>query len=357
MTDLDPRWARALRAQSDLSAPAPEAWAEVRARAAEAGEPTGDADIGAPPSRRRHGVLVAAAAAVVLAAGTIGAVLALPGDDGGHRRLVTGTTTTTTLPLPPAEVEADNTVLQDATHGPELCFLVLTSLPPKCGDVPIANWDWAQVDGEQTVGGTTWGDYHVVGHYDGRNLTLTQRPGPARPHLGTVDPTSPFSLDRLATPPCPTPPGGWQVVDPSKVGLDAYQAFADGVKAQPDFAGMWQNRGGPPLAGLYTVAFSGDLARHEAEIRRVWGGPVCITHHDHSVADLSAVLDRIERDARAGTLGLSLSSSTVDEVGDGLLLVFDWAPVPETTAMIEDRYGVPAKVYSQLQPVSPSPAG
>lgn len=88
-------------------------------------------------------------------------------------------------PSPPASgddaprYEARLTVLESPEHGPELCFNVEDSSPPQCGGLPLSGWDWAEVDGEDTASGTTWGEYHVVGTYDGTLLTLTETPSEA----------------------------------------------------------------------------------------------------------------------------------------------------------------------------------
>jgi hypothetical protein len=78
-----------------------------------------------------------------------------------------GAPPTVTAPMwkpSPQLYEASATVLDDGRRGPMLCLgMILTSLPPQCGDVPIANWDWNAVEGEHSQAGTTWGDYHVVG--------------------------------------------------------------------------------------------------------------------------------------------------------------------------------------------------
>src|SRR5688572_3418701 len=50
-----------------------------------------------------------------------------------------------TVPAPDSEqlYEADGIVLEDDSHGPELCLGgVALSLPPQCGGVPLANWEW-----------------------------------------------------------------------------------------------------------------------------------------------------------------------------------------------------------------------
>lgn len=69
--------------------------------------------------------------------------------------------------------EGHGYVLENRAHGPELCIgEILDSLPPGCGGIPIVGWDWAQVRGEESVNGTTWGQYVVRGRYDGDTLTL-----------------------------------------------------------------------------------------------------------------------------------------------------------------------------------------
>src|SRR6188474_268750 len=65
---------------------------------------------------------------------------------------------TVAVPDPNQVYEANTTVLDDRTHGPTLCLSgILESLPPQCGNVPIANWDWQAVSGEERLSGTTWG--------------------------------------------------------------------------------------------------------------------------------------------------------------------------------------------------------
>ena len=87
---------------------------------------------------------------------------------------------------PPAQVyEGDGMVLErrdgpDA-DGAKLCLGgVRLSLPPQCAGIPVANWDWAAVGAEESRGGTTWGDYHGVGTYDGEVFTVLRAEAPAR---------------------------------------------------------------------------------------------------------------------------------------------------------------------------------
>jgi hypothetical protein len=61
-------------------------------------------------------------------------------------------------PNPAPLYEVNATVLEAGTRGPMLCLSrILESLPPQCANVPIANWGWQAVAGEERLGGTTWG--------------------------------------------------------------------------------------------------------------------------------------------------------------------------------------------------------
>jgi hypothetical protein len=83
--------------------------------------------------------------------------------------------------MPPAdELAATATVLQrTADDRAMLCAgAVASSLPPQCGGPVIAGWDWDAVDDEETENGVTWGEYDVVGTWDGTAFTLTRAPVP-----------------------------------------------------------------------------------------------------------------------------------------------------------------------------------
>ena len=98
------------------------------------------------------------------------------------------------------------TVLESPDHGPQLCLgLVATSLPPQCGGPAIVNWDWEEAPSKESANGVTWGDYLLVGTYDGERFTLTRPPAP---------PSTAAAMSSLAfRSPCPKPEGGWRVVD------------------------------------------------------------------------------------------------------------------------------------------------
>lgn len=235
---------------------------------------------------------------------------------------------------------ATSTVLESPDHGPQLCLGgVGESLPPQCGGLDLVGWDWAAVEGEESVAGTTWGTYTVVGTYDGESLTLTE---PAR----EPDPDRGDDEVEIVTP-CPEPEGGWRVVDPATTTDEAMSDAIAHARAQPDVGGVWLDQSINPAADVdpidemamndptklvLNLSFTGDLDRHEAEIRELWGGALCI-----STARISAAeLDRIRGEVQAEVDHFWWSSTDEVEgsvvigvtVDDGLQALFD------------ERYGV-----------------
>jgi hypothetical protein len=212
---------------------------------------------------------------------------------------------------------------------------VLDSYPPMCRGLPLANWHWDQVAGEQTARGATWGSYQVLGTYDGTTFTVVraQPPAPA--------PNAPEQL----TPPCPEPPGGWRVPDPAR----RTEAFLEPVRraagGAPGYAGMWlsyltpmgQNVAVEPGEFVLNVAFTGDLARHEAELRRHWGGRLCVTHQERTQGRLLEIQRELGGQA-ATDLGLEvLSTGIVDPANAVELRVVSLDA--RTREALDARYG------------------
>ncbi|MCJ1711930.1 hypothetical protein MT344_12170 [Clavibacter michiganensis subsp. phaseoli] len=82
-----------------------------------------------------------------------------------------------TAPERPADELTARAFVLDGGDGAELCLGgVGESLPPVCGGPPIVGWDWADVEDEESQSGSTWGDYEVVGTWDGTSFTLTRAP-------------------------------------------------------------------------------------------------------------------------------------------------------------------------------------
>ena len=94
-------------------------------------------------------------------------------------------------------------VIQSPDHGPMIAWSFLFSYPPQGGVLALSNWDWNQVDGEESGAGTTWGGpYDFVGVWDGSEFTLTEpavsvRAGADRFQPGGTDCTDPALSDTV----------------------------------------------------------------------------------------------------------------------------------------------------------------
>jgi hypothetical protein len=237
-------------------------------------------------------------------------------------------------------------VLENTRHGPELCLgAVAASYPPQCGGVPVTNWDWDAVAGVERAHGSTWGVYEVIGTYNGDSFTLTEPPRPPQRTEGPPETKSnPFAT------PCPPPPGGWRVVDPTKVSFEAVRAARAAAAAEPDFGGHWvDQRGGSndPNLAVLNFSFTGDLERHEADLRAIWGGLLCVTLAKRRSADLRIVQNELAQDDTLRLL--SVGSGTIDGVVE-LTVVYDDGSIQ---ARLNDAYGDGVvKVTSALKPIT-----
>jgi hypothetical protein len=203
----------------------------------------------------------------------------------------------------PDEVVGCGTVIESPDHGPEFCLgPVFLSLPPDGGGPPIPNWDWSTAPEHHRRGGTTWGDYELVGTYDGAEFTLTRpaTPLPDAPVVGAAYPPCT---------PCPEPAGGWRVLDPSRTSDDRLFRAIRRARHLRGFADVWLDQSINPAAARNTredwddlndpeklilnVAVTHDTAAAETELRRTWGGALCVSLARHTEAELEAVLERL----------------------------------------------------------------
>jgi hypothetical protein len=251
-------------------------------------------------------------------------------------------------PDPGQLYEANATVLESKTHGPMLCLgVVLASLPPQCGDVPLAGWDWRAVGGEEEAGGTTWGMYGVVGRYDGETFTVTQV-GPYE------DDPSRFGTDPDTSTPCPEPAGGWTGLDhATQNDVGAAAAYA---RSQPDYVALWVTHLRPAELEFGPVVvnavFTGDVERHEAEIRKLWAGPLCVVARDvPSERELAGI--RKEAEASLDELGLRMLWSSGPDVEPVIEIGVVADPDGKGQAAFDARYGPGVvRVIPALEPVS-----
>jgi hypothetical protein len=221
--------------------------------------------------------------------------------------------------------QATATVLQSRGHGPELCLgVVLASFPPQCGGVPIPNWRWDQVRGGQTAAGTTWGRYRLVGTYDGASFTVIRAdlaPPASRPSAEERFKDEP-------KPACPEPAGGWELPDPARRSESYLEPVDRLARAQPDFAGLWLSYLAPmgdnvaedPGEFVLNVAFTGELARHQAELRPRWGGRLCVARQQRSYRQLLGIQRELQGDVGA-ELGLRVLGSGIRESANAVSLM------------------------------------
>ncbi|WP_317230632.1 hypothetical protein [Clavibacter sp. MX14-G9D] len=126
---------------------------------------------------------------------------ALSGCAAGADDVSAGTGATSATPAPVDELTA-RTFVMDTGDGAELCLGgVGESLPPSCGGPDAVGWDWAAVEDEETLSGSTWGHYEVHGTWDGTAFTLTRTPVSYDPRAASTplpDPTPGVPADPAA---------------------------------------------------------------------------------------------------------------------------------------------------------------
>ena len=82
----------------------------------------------------------------------------------------------------------------------------------------------------------------------------------------------------------------------------------------PQFAGVWLSPPGANRVQVQHVAFTGDLERHEAEIRARWDGPLCVVRRTHTLKFLRQVQDQAWYFAT--TIGLHPAYAGTDVIGN-----------------------------------------
>jgi hypothetical protein len=252
--------------------------------------------------------------------------------------------------------QATATVLQSRDHRPVLCLTAFAGAgPPACRGLPIPNWRWDQVQGEQAADGTTWGRYRLVGTYDGAAFTVT-RAAPAPPER---QPSHQEQFKHEPKPGCPEPAGGWAVPDPARRSEPYLEPVTRMARAQPDFAGVWLSYLAPmgdnvaeePGEFVLNVAFTGELARHEAQLRPRWGGRLCVTRQQRNYRQLVRIQRELHGEA-GRDLSLRVLGSGIRESANAVTLM---VVVLEARAheALEARYGVGAvQAEAKLIPIA-----
>ena len=256
---------------------------------------------------------------------------------------------TAASPDPDQLYETSGFVIETPHNDPQLCLgAVAESHPPQCQGIPMVGWQWDQVDGEEQAGGTRWGTFHVVGTYDGKTFTV---------HEATEPKTAedPADTDPMKTP-CAEPAEGWAVPDPSRASHENVVETQTQVSGEPDFAALWidyydEPPGGPteedPGKIILNVAFTGDLERHEQEVRELWGGPLCVVQHERTLKEL----EQIQSEFPAEEFGLRSTWSDID-VAKGKVIIGVVTVDEQTLQEVRERYGDAVQIEPSLRPVS-----
>jgi hypothetical protein len=117
------------------------------------------------------------------------------------------------------------------------------------------------------------------------------------------------------------------------------------ARAQPDFAGLWLSYLGPmgdnvaedPGEFVLNVAFTGDPARHQAQLRPRWGGRLCVTRQQRTYRELLRIQRQLQGSA-GKELGLPVLGTSIGEYANAVDLQVVVLEERERAAL-EARYG------------------
>ena len=276
-----------------------------------------------------------AAAAALFVLGALAACSSEEGmravDNAGDSAPDAPASTEAPTPVPDGEVRTRGLVtVLDSGGGPELCLgAVAESYPPQCGGPKVADFEWGDV-GSENAAGVTWGQYALTGTYDGTTFTVTDAIPAAlydvmtEPEAGGLEPACD---DATAT-------------DPDKATPEDLDATLAAASALPTYATAWLSN------GTISVAVTGDAEAAEAELRRTWGGPLCVTTVERTDADLNQVNQDLQ--AALGDQLLTSGSNAPDTLD--AQVVFDDGSIQEWA---DATWGAGlVRVTSALEPVS-----
>ena len=213
-------------------------------------------------------------------------------------------------PVPDGEVRTQGLVMVlDDGDGAEMCLGgVAESYPPQCGGPALADFAWGDV-GFEEASGERWGQYALTGTFDGTTFTVTDAI-PAALYDGRAEP-EPDPLEAACDDPTTT--------DTSRATPEDMDATLAAASALPTYATAW-------LTGnTINVAVTEDAAGAEAELRRTWGGMLCVTTVERTEADLNEVNQELQ--AALGAQLLTSGSFTPDSLD--AQVVFDDGSIQE----------------------------
>ncbi|GAA1896305.1 hypothetical protein [Asanoa iriomotensis] len=234
---------------------------------------------------------------------------------------------------PSPRYAATRVVLEDATHGPQLCATTEKSDPPRCDGLDIVGWSWDDVP-HDTVSGVRFGTFAVVGTFDGERFTLTKPP--ERPQIS-------MPSGGVATiSPCPPSYVRWRVVNRAKASHADLRKARAMIDSSPEAAGAWvestlDTRGRRIL--ILNVRFTGDLPAHQKRLRTVWGGALCVAPATRTTAELNSIRSTV-RQALPG-----VTDAYIDVMGNRVVAQV-WAATDAVRRAADARYGPGAVEFS-----------
>lgn len=315
----------------------------------------GQLDIPPPPTPLKPARRVASFAmgmAVVLAVlGITGLAIRMMGD--GSDVVIDSTSTTSTLDGGTDRVYRGTVTVIDTGDNAVVCAGgVAESYPPQCGGPRLVGLEWSSIPWAESANGVSWATMTIEIELDGDSLVLVGMPTEPEPSPGD-------EID--FTPPCEPPPGGWVWVDgplTTPQDMDAAIAYAN---QQPDLSAIWvynllENPEEADLTGrqeyVVVARFNGNLEKHEAAMRALWLGPLCVSLGEANSADLRDVQTELTDRALAGEIpGLvGFGFSHVDEMRGEVVLGALIADDHSDAWIAENYAGVPVRLESQLKP-------
>ncbi|MCI0545383.1 MAG: hypothetical protein L0Z49_13235 [Actinobacteria bacterium] len=273
-----------------------------------------------PPTAGRWRRPVTMGIAAVATLGLVGLGLRVTGGLGGEDFTVPTTQATATTLTPTIE---DSTyrgavTVIDAGDAPVVCAGgVAESLPPQCGGVPLVGLDWTDVPWAETASGVTWAEMTITVRYDTEQFHLLTAPEVAEYPLS--DPVD-------FTPPCDPPPGGWVWTNDPRATpqhMEDVIAYANG---QADRSAVWvySLMDDPEEADqtgrqeyVVVALFTGDLGAHEAAMRELWGGPLCVALGATNARELEGIQAEVTNLLLEGEVPgvVGFGYSYIDEIG------------------------------------------
>ncbi len=217
------------------------------------------------------------------------------------------------------------TVLENGEHGPQLCHAMAESMPPTCGGPDVVGWDWDDVRAHRHRGTTYTDLLDLVGTWDGRRFTPTEKPRPAR---GSPEPGGP-DADADLPASCEDLKGGGK--DGGAADGGDRQRVLDRARKLPGYAGSWLD-GDVVVLRFADAGDGGGPDAAERELRTLWDGPLCVLGAEHTEEELKRVQRQVDKQVE------DMLSSSVDPVANAVTLDVV-AATPELKRELDRAYG------------------